>query len=94
MVQPLLDRTKEPCQKALKDAQVKPGDLGEVILVGGMSRMPKVQESVKAIFGRNPAKSVNPDEAVSLGAAVQAGVLQVNLLLLFLSFQLTNCLSV
>ncbi|SAL97954.1 hypothetical protein [Absidia glauca] len=78
MVQPLLDRTKEPCQKALKDAQVKPGDLGEVILVGGMSRMPKVQESVKAIFGRNPAKSVNPDEAVSLGAAVQAGVLQGN----------------
>ncbi|KAI8344687.1 heat shock protein 70 family [Chlamydoabsidia padenii] len=78
MIKPLLDRTTEPCQKALRDAQVKPGDLGEVILVGGMSRMPKVQEMVKGIFGRNPAKSVNPDEAVSLGAAVQAGVLQGN----------------
>ncbi|ORZ21105.1 heat shock protein 70 family [Absidia repens] len=75
MIKPLLDRTTQPCEKALRDANVKPGDIGEVILVGGMSRMPKVQESVKAIFGRNPAKSVNPDEAVAIGAAIQGGVL-------------------
>ncbi|ORZ16453.1 hsp7-like protein [Absidia repens] len=75
MIKPLLDRTIQPCEKALRDANVKQGDIGEVILVGGMSRMPKVQESVKAIFGRNPAKSVNPDEAVAIGAAIQGGVL-------------------
>ncbi|KAI8089828.1 hsp7-like protein [Halteromyces radiatus] len=75
MVQPLLDRTVGPCEKALRDANVKPADIGEVILVGGMSRVPKVQESVKSIFKRNPAKSVNPDEAVAIGAAIQGGVL-------------------
>ncbi|CAO3650193.1 unnamed protein product [Cunninghamella blakesleeana] len=75
MMKPLVDRTEEPCRKALKDAGVKPSDIGEVILVGGMSRMPKVQESVKAIFGRDPTKSVNPDEAVAIGAAIQGGVL-------------------
>ncbi|KAI9322249.1 heat shock protein Hsp70-9 [Dichotomocladium elegans] len=75
MVKPLIDRTTEPCKKALRDAGVKPTDIGEVILVGGMSRMPKVQEIVKSIFGREPTKSVNPDEAVAMGAAIQGGVL-------------------
>ncbi|KAI9303374.1 heat shock protein 70 family [Cunninghamella echinulata] len=75
MMKPLVDRTEEPCKKALRDAGVKPTDIGEVILVGGMSRMPKVQESVRAIFGREPTKSVNPDEAVAIGAAIQGGVL-------------------
>ena len=62
MVKPLVDRTVEPCKKALRDAHIAPHEIGEVILVGGMSRMPKVQESVKSIFGRDPTKSVNPDE--------------------------------
>lgn len=72
----LLERLEEPCQLALKDAGVKPSEVGEVILVGGMSRMPAVQERVKSIFGKEPSKSVNPDEAVAIGAAIQAGVLQ------------------
>ena len=59
----------------MKDAEVNKSDIGEVILVGGMSRMPKVQETCKAIFGRNPSKAVNPDEAVAMGAAIQGGVL-------------------
>ncbi|KAI8141019.1 mitochondrial matrix atpase [Fennellomyces sp. T-0311] len=75
MVKPLVDRTVEPCKKALRDAGTQPNEIGEVILVGGMSRMPKVQESVKSIFGRDPTKSVNPDEAVAIGAAIQGGVL-------------------
>ncbi|KAI8060017.1 hsp7-like protein [Gongronella butleri] len=75
MVGPLVDRTVEPCRKALKDANVKPADIGEVILVGGMSRMPKVQTLVREIFGRDATKSVNPDEAVAIGAAIQGGVL-------------------
>ncbi|KAL2916650.1 hypothetical protein HK105_203762 [Polyrhizophydium stewartii] len=71
----LMDRTIEPCRKAIKDAGVKPSDISDVILVGGMSRIPKVQEIVKSIFGREPSKSVNPDEAVAIGAAIQGGVL-------------------
>ncbi|KAL1915724.1 uncharacterized protein VTP21DRAFT_6483 [Calcarisporiella thermophila] len=71
----LVDSTVEPCKKALKDANCKPSDINEVILVGGMTRMPRVQEIVKGIFGRDPTKSVNPDEAVAIGAAIQGGVL-------------------
>jgi molecular chaperone DnaK len=75
MMDPLISRTVEPVRKALKDANLKPTDISEVILVGGMTRMPKVTESVKSIFGRDPAKSVNPDEAVAIGAAIQGAVL-------------------
>ena len=71
----LIRKTIEPCNKAMKDAEVSKSDIGEVILVGGMSRMPKVQETCKDIFGRNPSKAVNPDEAVAMGAAIQGGVL-------------------
>merc|ERR1712183_504633 len=71
----LIKKCVEPCHKAMKDAEVSKSDIGEVILVGGMSRMPKVQETCKDIFGRNPSKSVNPDEAVAMGAAIQGGVL-------------------
>jgi len=71
----LVSRTTGPCQKALQDAEVKKSDIGEVILVGGMSRMPKVQSTVQDVFGRAPSKSVNPDEAVAIGAAIQGGVL-------------------
>lgn len=75
LVDPLVQRTIEPVRKALKDANLQAKDIQEVILVGGMTRMPKVTESVKSIFGRDPAKSVNPDEAVAIGAAVQGAVL-------------------
>jgi molecular chaperone DnaK len=75
MVDPLINKTIEPVRKALKDANLQAKDIQEVILVGGMTRMPKVSESVKNIFGRDPAKSVNPDEAVAIGAAVQGAVL-------------------
>ncbi|RKF76853.1 Heat shock 70 kDa protein [Golovinomyces cichoracearum] len=78
LVEPLIDRTVEPVRKALKDAGLASKDIQEVILVGGMTRMPKVVESVKNIFGREPAKSVNPDEAVAMGAAIQGGVLAGN----------------
>jgi len=71
----LIKKTVDPCLKAMKDAEVSKSDIGEVILVGGMSRMPKVQDTCKEIFGRNPSKSVNPDEAVAMGAAIQGGVL-------------------
>merc|ERR1711944_20942 len=71
----LIRKTIEPCNKAMKDAEVSKSDIGEVILVGGMSRMPKVQETCKEIFGRTPSKAVNPDEAVAMGAAIQGGVL-------------------
>jgi len=71
----LIERTKEPCLKALKDAGLKPSDIGEVILVGGMTRMPAVQEMVKQIFGKEGHKGVNPDEVVAVGAAIQGGVL-------------------
>merc|ERR1712002_1221248 len=71
----LVKKTVEPCIKAMKDAEVSKSDVGEVILVGGMSRMPKVVTTVQDIFGRAPSKSVNPDEAVAVGAAIQGGVL-------------------
>ena len=76
LVMDLIDRTMEPCKKALKDAGLKASEINEVILVGGMTRMPKVIEKVKDFFGREPHKGVNPDEVVALGAAVQGGVLQ------------------
>uniref|UniRef100_A0AC34R5K2 Heat shock protein 70 n=1 Tax=Panagrolaimus sp. JU765 TaxID=591449 RepID=A0AC34R5K2_9BILA len=68
-------RTIEPCRKALLDAEVKASDVKEVLLVGGMSRMPKVQEVVRQTFGRQPSKVLNPDEAVAIGAAIQGAVL-------------------
>jgi len=76
LVEDLIKRTVEPCRAALKDAGLKAGEIDEVILVGGMTRMPKVQETVKSFFGKEPHKGVNPDEVVALGAAIQAGVLQ------------------
>ncbi len=75
MIGDLVARTIDPCRQALKDAKKQPGDINEVILVGGSTRMPLVQTKVKAFFGRDPHKGVNPDEVVALGAAVQAGVL-------------------
>ncbi|NAW06241.1 molecular chaperone DnaK, partial [Salmonella sp. gx-f8] len=75
LVDDLVQCTIEPCKKALADAGLKASDIDEVVLVGGMTRMPKVQEAVKAFFGKEPHKGVNPDEVVALGAAVQAGVL-------------------
>jgi molecular chaperone DnaK len=75
LVEELINRTKGPCEMALKDAGVKASEINDVILVGGQTRMPKVQEIVKDIFGKEPRKDVNPDEAVALGAAIQAGVL-------------------
>jgi molecular chaperone DnaK len=76
LVEDLVQRTIAPCKKALKDAGLSAGDIDEVVLVGGMTRMPKVQQSVKEFFGKDPHKGVNPDEVVALGAAIQAGVLQ------------------
>ena len=76
LVDDLIQRTIEPCRKALKDAGLTAGEIDEVVLVGGMTRMPKVQEIVKSFFGKEPHKGVNPDEVVAIGAAVQAGVLQ------------------
>uniref|UniRef100_A0A8C7Z8J2 Stress-70 protein, mitochondrial n=1 Tax=Oryzias sinensis TaxID=183150 RepID=A0A8C7Z8J2_9TELE len=75
IVADLIRRTVAPCQKAMQDAEVSKGDIGEVLLVGGMTRMPKVQQTVQDLFGRAPSKSVNPDEAVAIGAAIQGGVL-------------------
>lgn len=75
LVEDLIDQTVEPCKKAMADAGVTPSDISEVILVGGMTRMPKVQEKVKEIFGKEPHKGVNPDEVVAVGAAIQGGVL-------------------
>jgi molecular chaperone DnaK len=75
LVDDLIDRTVIPCQKALKDASLSASDISEVILVGGMTRMPKVQDKVKEIFGKEPHKGVNPDEVVAVGAAIQGGVL-------------------
>merc|ERR1719420_102515 len=71
-----LNRTKKPCEDCLRDSGLKAGELGDVILVGGMSRMPAVQSLAKQIFGKDPSKAVNPDEAVALGAALQGGVLK------------------
>jgi len=76
LVDDLIQKTIEPCRKALKDAGLTAAEIGEVVLVGGMTRMPKVQEVVKQFFGKEPHKGVNPDEVVAIGAAVQAGVLQ------------------
>ncbi len=75
LVSDLIERTKGPCEQALKDAGLSASEINDVILVGGQSRMPKVQETVESIFGKEPRKDVNPDEAVALGAAIQAGVL-------------------
>jgi molecular chaperone DnaK len=76
LVDDLVQKTVEPCRKALKDAGLSAGQVDEVVLVGGMTRMPKVQEIVKQFFGKEPHKGVNPDEVVAIGAAIQAGVLQ------------------
>jgi molecular chaperone DnaK len=76
LVNDLVEKTIEPCRKALKDAGLTAGEIGEVVLVGGMTRMPKIQEVVKQFFGKEPHKGVNPDEVVAIGAAIQAGVLQ------------------
>ena len=75
LVSGLIDRAEAPCRQALSDSGLPSGEIDEVILVGGMTRMPAVQEKVKSIFGREPSRSVNPDEAVAMGAAIQAGVL-------------------
>ncbi|KAG0171941.1 70-kilodalton heat shock protein [Apophysomyces sp. BC1034] len=75
LVGDLVQRTVPPCEKAIKDAGISSNEIGDVILVGGMSRMPKVIETVKSVFGKEPSKSVNPDEAVAMGAAIQGGVL-------------------
>jgi molecular chaperone DnaK len=76
LVDDLVQRTVEPCRAALKDAGIKAAEIDEVVLVGGMTRMPKIQEIVKSFFGKEPNKGVNPDEVVAMGAAIQAGVLQ------------------
>ena len=76
LVADLIDKTMEPCEKALKDAGLKSSEIDAVVLVGGMTRMPAVQEKVKKIFGKDPMKGVNPDEVVAIGAAIQGGVLQ------------------
>src|SRR6202048_1306448 len=76
LVDDLIQRTIEPCKAALKDAGLQASDIDEVVLVGGQTRMPKVQETVQKLFGREPHKGVNPDEVVAIGAAIQAGVLQ------------------
>src|SRR5436190_3098638 len=76
LVDDLVQKTVEPCRKALKDAGLTAGEIGEVVLVGGMTRMPKVQEVVRQLFGKEPHKGVNPDEVVAIGAAIHAGVLQ------------------
>ena len=76
LVEDLVKRTIDPCKAALKDAGLSASDIDDVVLVGGMTRMPKVQEAVKGFFGKDPHKGVNPDEVVAMGAAIQAGVLQ------------------
>ena len=76
LVQDLIDKTASPCEKALKDAKLTAADINEIVLVGGMTRMPAVVETVKKIFGKDPLQGVNPDEVVAVGAAIQGGVLQ------------------
>jgi molecular chaperone DnaK len=76
LVQDLIDKTADPCEKAIKDAKLKASDINEIVLVGGMTRMPAVIEKVKQIFGKDPLQGVNPDEVVAVGAAIQGGVLQ------------------
>ena len=75
LVDDLVQKTVEPCRQAMKDAGLSAAEINEVVLVGGMTRMPKVQEVVKQLFGKEPHKGVNPDEVVAIGAAIQAGVL-------------------
>jgi len=75
LTEDLIERSVDPCKKAMTDANVKPSDIDEVVLVGGQTRMPKIQELVKKLFGKEPHRGVNPDEVVAVGAAVQAGVL-------------------
>ncbi len=98
LVDPLVKRTVEPCKKALNDAGVKASEINEVILVGGMTRMPRVGETVKSVFGREPSKGVNPDEAVAIGASIQGGVLAgdvTDILLLDVTpLSLGKCLSI
>ncbi len=79
MTDSLVQRTLEPCRKALQDAGMKPSDIGEVILVGGSTRIPRIQEEVERFFGKKPNRSVNPDEVVAIGASVQGGVLSGNI---------------
>jgi molecular chaperone DnaK len=76
LVEDLIERTRGPCLRALEDAKLKPSDIDEVVLVGGMTRMPKVVEAARAIFGKKPHQGVNPDEVVAVGAAIQAGVIK------------------
>merc|ERR1712087_361059 len=76
MVSELVEKTVDPCQKCMKDADVSKSEIHEVILVGGMTRMPKVQETVEKFFGKKPSRGVNPDEVVAMGAAIQGGVLR------------------
>merc|ERR1712066_62509 len=76
LVQPLVDRTIKPCNTCISDAEIGKSDIHDVILVGGMSRMPKVQDTVEKFFGRKPSRGVNPDEVVAMGAAIQGGVLK------------------
>src|SRR4030042_1669871 len=76
LVEDLINKVEGPCRMALKDSGLKPSDINEVILVGGMTRMPKVQQKVREIFEKEPHKGVNPDEVVAVGAAIQAGVLK------------------
>jgi molecular chaperone DnaK len=78
LVGKLVERTMGPCEKCIKDASIKKSDIGEVLLVGGMTRMPKVQETVEKFFNREPSRGVNPDEVVAMGAAIQGGVLRGN----------------
>ena len=75
LVGDLVNKTEQPCRQALEDAGIKPDQIDDVILVGGMTRMPSVQEKVKGIFNKEPSRTVNPDEAVAMGAAIQGGVL-------------------
>ena len=75
MIDPIIERTLEPCRRALRDAKLKASDIDEVILVGGSTRIPLVQQKVKSLFGREPNRSVNPDEVVAMGAAIQGGIL-------------------
>lgn len=76
LVEHLIVRTRDPCKSCLKDAGISTKDVDEVLLVGGMTRIPKVQELVSEIFGKTPSKGVNPDEAVAMGAAIQGGILR------------------
>merc|ERR1711981_1465883 len=78
LVQSLVDRTIDPCKKCINDADISKSDIHDIILVGGMSRMPKVQNTVQDFFGRKPSRGVNPDEVVAMGAAIQGGVLKGN----------------